>query len=96
MIKSKLDRKFSILHPGFWGIGMAMVLINVLTTPVYTTLITWSIAFMFQSFKSPLPWAASTEEGEKLWNKDFFHKDVLHKSECITCDNTIDHWLFLC
>lgn len=41
----------------------------------------WSISFLIDSFKSPLPWAVG--EGEE-WNKTYFHNEALKRSDSIS------------
>jgi hypothetical protein len=43
----------------------------------------WSIAFLIKSFRDPLPWMENVEEGE-LWDRTFFHKSALQRSEDIS------------
>jgi len=38
LIKTKLHLKFAMLHPGLWGVGLAMLWLNVLFLPYYTTI----------------------------------------------------------
>lgn len=46
----------------------------------YITLMPWSLAFLVDSFKSPLPWVAD----DGLWNKKYFHDVTLERSDSIS------------
>ena len=53
----------------------------------YITLMPWTISYLIDSFRSPLPW--SDTEGGGEWNKDYFHKQCLHRSESISETGTL-------
>ena len=49
----------------------------------------WSFSFLFDSFKSPLPWVLETAstnatDVSQLWNEDYFINETLMRSKDIT------------
>lgn len=55
----------------------------------------WSIAFLIKSFKNPLPWTENVEENE-LWDRKFFHNEVLERSPDIAWTGEIVPMMVLC
>lgn len=43
----------------------------------------WSMAFLVESFKNPLPWTENVSEDE-IWDKKFFHDQVLERTPDIS------------
>lgn len=103
LIKCKLQQRFSIISPALWATSFCQIAVSWLTTIYYITLMAWSFSFFFDSFKNPLPWVEnSAEEGkeltkaqsaENLWNPDYFHKDVLKRSDAIEETGGMVWWL---
>lgn len=82
LIKCPLHNRFSIINPKLWGLGFCQALVDSLTVLYYVTLMPWSVSFLIDSFKNPLPWAS--DDSNSLWNKDYFHKETLQVSENIS------------
>mmetsp|Transcript_31107 Transcript_31107/g.47521 ORF Transcript_31107/g.47521 Transcript_31107/m.47521 type:complete len:105 (-) Transcript_31107:1220-1534(-) len=75
-----------MIHPRFWGVGFAILMIVTFTLMHYAILFPWSLSFFVDSFISPFPWAANIEDretGEFVWNANYFHDEVLQRSESI-------------
>ncbi len=79
LIRCKFDHKFSMVHPRWWGIGVAHFLMNMLILSFYIMMFAWTLRFFVDSLRSPLPWAS--EDG--AWNTLYFKEEVLHTSESI-------------
>jgi len=62
LIKCKLHHRFSIIHPGLWGLSLAQAIMMFFTCAYYNLLLPWTLYFLYASFKVPLPWAAKEEE----------------------------------
>ena len=58
---------------------------NTFTIFYYNTLVPWNLSFLYDSFKNPLPWTVTNEDGEsnEIWNSDYFHNVVLERTETI-------------
>lgn len=57
------------ISPHMKGIGFAVVIINILMLSYYNTLQAYALYYLFNSFKSPLPWSDCLHE----WNTDNCH-----------------------
>jgi len=47
-----------MMHPGFQGVGVAMMMISFFCGVYYTEIGGWSLFYLFSSFQNPLPWAS--------------------------------------
>jgi len=66
----------------------AQFFVNITMNIYYMVLMAWSMAYLFYSFKTPLPWQVeANQEGENsaetVFNPDFFNKEILQKSKSI-------------
>lgn len=60
--KSGLSEIFTRVNKRLWGFVYALFLINLMFVMYYVVLMAWSLAFLYNSFKNPLPWSESENE----------------------------------
>lgn len=85
LTRRKAHKFFSSISPKLKGFTYAQLFMGVMSNIFYVVLLMWSVAFLFNSFTTPLPWEA-TEEDEKngiFWNERFFKYDLLKSSGSI-------------
>jgi len=94
LIECKLQERYSIIKPSWWGISLAQICVCFFTCIYYITLMAWSFSFFFDSFTSPLPWInanaenyvavvnadGETDAADNLWNAAYFYDDTLQRS----------------
>mmetsp|Transcript_2323 Transcript_2323/g.8299 ORF Transcript_2323/g.8299 Transcript_2323/m.8299 type:complete len:713 (+) Transcript_2323:144-2282(+) len=69
------------LHWRAHGAGLATALISFLVGIYYNIIITWSLVYLFNSFKNPLPWADDPDKTSKEDAEQFFQESVLQRSD---------------
>ncbi|ESP00134.1 hypothetical protein LOTGIDRAFT_141305 [Lottia gigantea] len=73
--------------PAVRGIGLAMTGISVICCLYYNTILAWILYYLFNSFKSPLPWVGC----DNWWNTDAcFIQDISASTLHIMMNNTVD------
>lgn len=58
----------------------------------------WSLSYLFDSFTSPLPWNKKEGDGSPenaFWNTNYFHDEVLYRSNSISETNRIVPKMFI-
>jgi SNF family Na+-dependent transporter len=99
LIECKLQLRYSIIKPSWWGISLCQICVCVFTCVYYITLMAWSFSFFFASWVSPLPWlkegAENATTGDNLWNEDYFYKDTLKASKGIDVPGSLIGYLVL-
>lgn len=56
LFRYKINEFFSNIRPRFWGMSYAQFFVNITMNIYYMILMAWSMAYLFYSFKTPLPW----------------------------------------
>ena len=54
--RTQLCQRLSSISPRLWGFSYAQLLVCALSNLYYVVLMAWSIAYLFESFITPLPW----------------------------------------
>ncbi len=94
--RKQLSQRFCSISPSLWGFGFAQFLVCCLNNLYYVVLMAWSMAYLFMSFITPLPWVKTSiveidnkkeTNGQELatnfFNKDFFSKKMLESTDNI-------------
>jgi len=50
LIRVRLNHKYGMIHPHFWGIGAAIASIAGMTVSYYAIFFPWSLSYLFDSF----------------------------------------------
>ena len=90
MHRMSLPFIFSRIHPSLKIVGLGMMTAGFHLILNCNILITYSYAFLFTSFQSPLPFAE-----ESITENRYFREDVLHQSESISHFEAINPYLFI-
>lgn len=56
LFRFKINSFFTEISPRFWGLSYAQFIVNVTMNIYYMILMAWSMAYLFYSFRTPLPW----------------------------------------
>lgn len=92
--KQQLSRRLSSVSPVLWGFSFAQLFVCTVSNLYYVVLMAWSIAYLFESFITPLPWVkrsfigrpddfhSSTHDATTAKHKatSFFNKDFFAKT----------------
>ncbi len=72
-----------MFHKKFKGIGMFQVCLNLNISLYYNLILAYSIFFLKESFKVPLPWEIRDPEDKatRPWNSEYFYQDFLNSSK---------------
>ena len=92
--RKPLSQRFASISPRLWGFSFAQLFVCQLNNFYYAVLMAWSVAYLFQSFITPLPWVkhsflstpsdkSSETQISAFFNKDFFSHNMLEKTESI-------------
>ena len=54
--RKPLSQRFASISPRLWGFSFAQLIVCCLNNLYYVVLMAWSVAYLFQSFITPLPW----------------------------------------
>jgi SNF family Na+-dependent transporter len=99
LIECKLQLRYSIIKPSWWGISLCQICVCIFTCVYYITLMAWSFSFFFSSFVDPLPWIKEGADEAttlgNLWNKEYFYKDTLQVTEGIDAPGGLIGYLVL-
>ncbi|CAG5104313.1 Oidioi.mRNA.OKI2018_I69.chr1.g1192.t1.cds [Oikopleura dioica] len=49
---------YTKFHPGFLGVGLAMVAVSAFVALYYNVIVAWAFYYFLSSFQNPLPWKA--------------------------------------
>ena len=73
------------------GLGYCMVFLTMVTSPYYSTIVSWTLFYFGNSFFSPLPWTSCNN----WWNTEACYKrDSLGENLNITGNTTSNASLF--
>ncbi|OXA63882.1 sodium- and chloride-dependent transporter XTRP3 isoform X2 [Folsomia candida] len=99
---------WNMIHASIGGIGIASTIVAFLVGLYYNVIITWCFFFLFQSFRSPLPWAScpTVEIGnvtvpvpECVKSSEtayYWYREALDISPSIDETGGIKWWMALC
>ncbi|CAL8102338.1 unnamed protein product [Orchesella dallaii] len=99
---------WNMIHPSIGGIGIASTIVAFLVGLYYNVIITWCFFYLFNSFKSELPWATCPKEMingtltvvpecEKSSETAYFwYRQALDISPSIEETGGIKWWMLLC
>lgn len=85
LTKRRVHKFFSAITPKLKGFTYAQLFMGIISNVYYVVLLMWSIAFLVNSFRTPLPWEAD-EYSQYIgifWNEDYFKKDLLESNDNI-------------
>lgn len=68
--RQQLSRRLSSISPALWGFSFAQLFVCTVSNLYYVVLMAWSIAYLFESFITPLPWVKKSFIGRP---DDFHH-----------------------
>jgi len=54
--RQQLSHRFGSISPRLWGFSFAQLIVCVMNNLYYVVLMAWSVAYLMQSFTTPLPW----------------------------------------
>lgn len=54
--RKQLSQRFSSISPTLWGFSFAQLMVCTMNNLYYVVLMAWSVAYLFMSFITPLPW----------------------------------------
>jgi len=95
-VKVRLLDWFAMIHPGLWGLSIAVLWINFWCSTYYIMPMVYSLRFLFSSFTSPLPWEKTGDGVSGLWNKEYLkHKVLEGTDEAFTGTFTIVPYLLI-
>mmetsp|Transcript_16929 Transcript_16929/g.26059 ORF Transcript_16929/g.26059 Transcript_16929/m.26059 type:complete len:124 (-) Transcript_16929:1194-1565(-) len=77
LLTSRLNNRFSMVHPRLWSLSAGIALLVFMSTTTYSMFFPWFFHYLINSFSSPFPWATETIEGKAEWNPEYFMEDVL-------------------
>lgn len=91
--RKQLSHRFGSISPRLWGFSFAQLIVCTMNNLYYVVLMAWSVAYLFNSFITPLPWVkrsfigrsddfdASEMDEETKQNQaaSFFNKDFFSK-----------------
>ncbi|CAI2365592.1 unnamed protein product [Moneuplotes crassus] len=80
LFKKALHRYYDSINPKFLGVSAAVACVTLFLAMFYTTLLSWCISFLIQSFQDPLPWDTHSQENGVFWNSGYFKEDLLQAS----------------
>lgn len=83
VLEMPFHQRYNVIHPRLFGVSLCQMLVCFLTMVYYNTLLAWCLAFLYNSFQSPLPWLTNGSSSSSLWNKSFFYDTLLQRSESI-------------
>jgi SNF family Na+-dependent transporter len=85
LTRLKPHKFFSSISPKLAGFTYAQLFMGVVSHVYYVVLLMWSVAFLFNSFSTPLPWETSQEDEDKgiFWNEHYFTKELIQSSDGI-------------
>lgn len=83
MFQDSVAKTFHKIKRGFRGLGVASVTICFYEAMYYNLFLAYSLVFLWDSFKDPLPWRLSHPKNGKTWNEKYFYDKVLQKSPSI-------------
>lgn len=62
LIRTKLNERYGTIHMAFWGVAITQLCVGFFTVIYYVTLMAWSFALFFDSWKDPFPWVMTKEQ----------------------------------
>ena len=54
--RKQLSERFGSISPRLWGFSFAQLIVCTMNNLYYVVLMAWSVAYLFNSFITPLPW----------------------------------------
>ncbi|KAM3133192.1 hypothetical protein pb186bvf_014768 [Paramecium bursaria] len=66
------------------GFGYVGIIISAQISTYYNLIMAYSLMFLYNSFKSPLPWDQNAQEQSEGFSRDYFYKDLLNLAPSIT------------
>lgn len=88
---------FSAMHPRLVGIGWMSSFASLLLAVYYPIIIAWIVIFFCNSFRDPLPWALTGQDGSATLDgaARFFVEDVLKQSASIDIQQGLNPWILV-
>ena len=62
--RKQLSQRFSSISPNLWGFSFAQLIVCTMNNLYYVVLMAWSVAYLFNSFVTPLPWVKRSFIGQ--------------------------------
>jgi len=71
-------------------LGVCQVIICFAVTVYYNLLLAYSLVYLWDSFKHPLPWITEDSGNGKIWDVSYFYDKILHLTPDISEIGTIN------
>ncbi|XP_042361938.1 inactive sodium-dependent neutral amino acid transporter B(0)AT3 [Plectropomus leopardus] len=94
------------ISPLLGGVGIASMLVSLLVSIFYNTLLAWVLWYLFNSFQNPLPWSQCplnddltgyNAECEKSTSANYFwYRETLNVTTDIETSGSLHWWLVIC
>ncbi|XP_048795302.1 inactive sodium-dependent neutral amino acid transporter B(0)AT3 isoform X2 [Lagopus muta] len=94
------------ISPYLGGVGVASLMVSILVSLYYNTILTWVMWYFINSFQEPLPWSTCPlNENRTGLNKEcyestavnyFWYRKTLNITPDVTDSGTLQWWLVLC
>ncbi|EAS00316.3 Na-dependent neurotransmitter transporter (macronuclear) [Tetrahymena thermophila SB210] len=88
---------FEIANRKWKGLGVFGILLTLNMSTYYNLILAYSIYYLWESFKYPLPWKIDDiYTSPEPWNTEYFYKDVLRSSSGLESIGSVVWPLFFC
>jgi len=72
---------FATIRKSYRGIGVGMITVSFFQFAYYNLFLAYSLIFLWDSFKDPLPWKIENTGNGKVWDQDYFKDKILEQPE---------------